>query len=504
MTDIPKNPKNEYDPIRAKKRLACARTYLDHADQLIYSYGSRTFLSGYDIYDPEHDNRGNIDCSTFVLLVLAGISYEESPYGTGTIEDLKRKTVTKLVDLENLPDQYVSIAERIGRPYLEGPRGLDLDKAEEMGISLETLKEEIKATGTGRWSVRVAQYFQQEEACFLDASAAQPGDLVFFCSKDFFKEGDRIIAANQEITHVGIVAEDTSMMIQSSGTYQKDEQAPAVSLAPIIGKRDVAFFARPEKPAIKAIFFDVDGTLLSTVLNIVPYSAQYAIKKLRERGIQTVIASARHMIDLEAMPVQDIPFDGFITVNGQLICDSHHKAYAGNPIDHGEMQVLEQIFRAKRIPFAIVNEKGDYINYVDDVVKEAMGEFHDDVPEVGSYAGEDVYQIMAFVTPEQKELLDGILDECSITSWSDTGIDIIPRTGGKTVGIQNYLDLNGINRAETMAFGDGENDIEMLKFAGIGVAMGNAKEKTKEAADYVTDTVENHGVLKALRHFELI
>ena len=55
-----------------------------------------------------------------------------------------------------------------------------------------------------------------------------------------------------------------------------------------------------------------------------------------------------------------------------------------------------------------------------------------------------------------------------------------------------------------MAFGDGENDIEMLKFAGIGVAMGNAKEKTKEAADYVTDTVENHGVLKALRHFELI
>lgn len=251
MTDIPGKPKNEYDPIGAKNRLACAKSYLDHADKLIYSYGSRTFLSGYEIYDPEHDNRGNIDCSTFVLLVLAGISYEESPYGTGTIEGLKTKAsgrvISELVDFDHLPEKYVSVAERIGRPYLAGPRGLDLNKAEELGISLETLKEEIRATGTGRRSVKIAEYYQNEDACFLDASEAQPGDLVFFRSKGFFQEDGRIIAANKEITHVGIVAEDTSMMIQSSGTYQKNEDSPAVSLEPIFGKRDVAFFVRPAK-----------------------------------------------------------------------------------------------------------------------------------------------------------------------------------------------------------------------------------------------------------------
>ena len=55
-----------------------------------------------------------------------------------------------------------------------------------------------------------------------------------------------------------------------------------------------------------------------------------------------------------------------------------------------------------------------------------------------------------------------------------------------------------------MAFGDGENDIPMIRFAGIGVAMGNGGEKVKAAADYVTDSVDNDGIEKALRHFGMI
>ena len=55
-----------------------------------------------------------------------------------------------------------------------------------------------------------------------------------------------------------------------------------------------------------------------------------------------------------------------------------------------------------------------------------------------------------------------------------------------------------------MAFGDGENDMEMLRYVGIGVAMGNASDAVKAAADYVTDTVDDDGIEKALRHFGLI
>ena len=55
-----------------------------------------------------------------------------------------------------------------------------------------------------------------------------------------------------------------------------------------------------------------------------------------------------------------------------------------------------------------------------------------------------------------------------------------------------------------MAFGDGENDISMLEFAGIGVAMGNAGDEVKAIADYVTDSVDDDGIEKALVHFGLI
>ena len=255
---------------------------------------------------------------------------------------------------------------------------------------------------------------------------------------------------------------------------------------------------------IKAIFFDVDGTLLSHSQNDVPDSTRRALEALRARGIKTMVATGRHMAEFSLLPVSDIPFDGYLTLNGNLLLDANRHAYAGTPIDRGEMEVLAHIFQAKRIPFVLIGENGRYINYVNDTVVRTQAETKGTVPELGSYDGETVYQILAFVPEHQKRLLDDLLDECAVTSWNDTGIDIIPRDGGKSAGIRKYLEEQGFDRAEVMAFGDGENDIDMLRFAGIGVAMGNACDAVKAAADYVTDTVDNDGIAKALRHFGLI
>ena len=247
---IPSSPKNKYDPAAARQLLAVADSYRRNADRLIYSYGSKTFLSGYALYDETHDGRGNIDCSTFVLLALAGVPYEASPYVTGTVAGLKPAPVpwaqTGLVDFSDLPETYIDIAERIGRPYLACAKGLDLEKAAALGISVETLGEEIRKSGAVRRSTAIAQYYLNRGECYTDPDCLRPGDIIFYRSAEFFK--DRSDAETQ-IVHVGIATEDTGQMINSSGYLSKErataEGLPAVGVTAIFGRREPSFFARP-------------------------------------------------------------------------------------------------------------------------------------------------------------------------------------------------------------------------------------------------------------------
>jgi Cof subfamily protein (haloacid dehalogenase superfamily) len=255
---------------------------------------------------------------------------------------------------------------------------------------------------------------------------------------------------------------------------------------------------------IKAIFFDVDGTLLSHKIHNVPESTRQALREVRKKGIRTVIATGRDMVELSKLPVMDMKFDGYLTLNGQLCLDETKHAFGGNPIDSGEAEILVNIFKAKKIPFVLIGEGNRYINYVDNMVVDTQKATAGTIPDIGEYHGEKIYQCIAFVGDHEREMLSSILDECKVTSWNKTGIDIIAKEGGKSVGIQKFLEEEGMDRSEIMAFGDGENDVDMLKFAGIGVAMGNGAQEAKDAADYVTDSVDADGIAKALRHFGLI
>ena len=261
----------------------------------------------------------------------------------------------------------------------------------------------------------------------------------------------------------------------------------------------------PDGSRIKAVFFDVDGTLLSHTTGKVPESTKRALAEVRSKGIRTIIATGRDIKELAKLPILDeITFDGFLTLNGNIILDENRKMYAGNEIDPGEVEILVNIFKAGRIPFVLIGEKERYINYVDDIVIKTQEATHGTIPDIGEYKGEKIYQCLAFVDDEMRRRLEDLLDQCIITSWNDTGIDIIAKTGGKAAGIQKVLDLHGLKRSEVMAFGDGENDIPMIRFAGIGVAMGNGGPKVKAAADYVTASVDDDGIEKAFRHFGMI
>ena len=113
-------------------------------------------------------------------------------------------------------------------------------------------------------------------------------------------------------------------------------------------------------------------------------------------------------------------------------------------------------------------------------------------------------QMCVFVSPEQEERIMREFPECVSSRWSPLMADINMCGVTKASGMDVFLRHYGIDRSRSMAFGDGGNDVEMIRHAGVGVALGNAVDAAKRAADYVTATVDDDGVLRALQHYGVL
>ena len=109
-----------------------------------------------------------------------------------------------------------------------------------------------------------------------------------------------------------------------------------------------------------------------------------------------------------------------------------------------------------------------------------------------------------FFDTDQEAEVARLLRHSESTRWCEYFSDVISADADKGRGMEIIAGHVGIALDECMAFGDGGNDISILKKAGTGVAMGNAGDEVKAAADYVTEHIDNEGVAKALRHFGVI
>ena len=255
---------------------------------------------------------------------------------------------------------------------------------------------------------------------------------------------------------------------------------------------------------IKAIFFDVDGTLVSHETNSVPDSARRALDQLADKGIQRILATGRSMLELDLLPVKDIVFDGYVTLNGQLCLDNQKNIVAENPITGSDKECLLRLFKEKILPVVLVEKDRLYINFVNQQVEIAQKAVNTPIPQTGSYEGDEIYLAVAYLPKEAECIHLQPLTGCKVTRWNGFAVDIVADTGGKVAGIKEYLNMIQVQREETMAFGDGENDIDMLKFVQTGVAMGNADQIVKENADYVTDAVDDDGIMNALTALHIL
>ena len=114
-----------------------------------------------------------------------------------------------------------------------------------------------------------------------------------------------------------------------------------------------------------------------------------------------------------------------------------------------------------------------------------------------------VLQFTPVITPEQEERLMSHLPGCESSRWCPEFADVTARGVNKGKGLLAIIADLDICIDETMAFGDGGNDLAIVRAAGLGVAMGNANDSLKAVADYVTDSVDDDGISNALHRWVL-
>ena len=95
-------------------------------------------------------------------------------------------------------------------------------------------------------------------------------------------------------------------------------------------------------------------------------------------------------------------------------------------------------------------------------------------------------------------------DVLSYSRLNNYGYDVYAKDQTKATGIIHLIEYLNIKREDTIAFGDGHNDSEMIQYCNIGIAMGNAIQKVKDVSDYITDDIDNDGIYNAMKKFNLI
>ncbi len=230
---------------------------------------------------------------------------------------------------------------------------------------------------------------------------------------------------------------------------------------------------------IKAIFFDIDGTLRDFTEKGIRPGTRKAIELAENHGIRCFIATGRHLLEIqEENLLDDLVFDGYVLLNGSLCLDRHDNILYENPIPLPQKQAMLSLSQEMGFALIFMEKDAMYVNRVTPQLEKVQAQIGTAVPPVEPYMerglSRPVYQMIPYTDGLSHDFLAARLPMCDITLWHDGGAyDITPKGGSKQLGIEKVIERYGFAREEIAAIGDGFNDIPMIRYAGVGIAMGN-------------------------------
>lgn len=271
----------------------------------------------------------------------------------------------------------------------------------------------------------------------------------------------------------------------------------------------------------KIIFCDVDGTLINHH-GVMPESTKEAIKGARANGHLVFICTGRSRAELVG-EANELDVDGricsaggHIEVQDQLIRQEfmpvetieHIVNFLNEHHIHFCLEAPDKIYVSEgTIPFFAERTKRNIEKYPEskeDIEKHAQG-LVDHMITGEPLIRDDICKILYFGSNLSTELLqaefqdEAIILPNSMDYWGSGSGEIMMPNVHKATGIQHVLAHLGMDQKDTLAYGDSLNDMEMIQFVNVGVAMGNACDALKEVADEITETVEEEGIYKSFK-----
>ncbi|UYG95272.1 HAD family hydrolase [Cytobacillus firmus] len=255
---------------------------------------------------------------------------------------------------------------------------------------------------------------------------------------------------------------------------------------------------------MRAVFIDMDGTLLKAS-NCISRRNMEAIYRLIDQGVMVFLATGRHY-EVTAPYHKEIGLQTpMICLNGAAI----HNAETGRATQIKPVRLNEERFHhltaespcnvmihtAAGLYCKETNEEIDYWTQVGQIPPQYIGDLRQ-----ATY--QDVLKYSVRTGSPSPEISALFKTEAGVIDWDD-GFELVAPDVSKWAAIKSLLNELGISPNEVAAIGDGPNDIEMLRHAGTGVAMGNAGDKVKAAADFVTGHHENDGLAEFIERYLL-
>lgn len=270
---------------------------------------------------------------------------------------------------------------------------------------------------------------------------------------------------------------------------------------------------------IKLLAIDMDGTLLNEE-KYIDTPQKEAVQKAIEAGIKVVLCTGRPLFGVlpvyGELELEKYNLDEYVILNNgcSLRKTTNWELLDNKEITKEDVIYLDKLRKGYNLDltvsndddYFVVGEKANkytiedgklvYVDIKPISLEEATSGKHTFFKSM--YLGEEE-EIQRFKNDNEnllKDKYDAVLSQIHI-------FEMLPFGTNKAAALKELAEKLGIEREEIMTIGDGNNDVEMLEFAGIGVAMGNGTESAKKAANYVTDTNENHGVAKAIEKYIL-